>query len=179
MTRDRSMAETQSTSGVLSSVGAAWVLSLGIDVLLHGGLLARMYLDPSPFLLSPDDAFRRIPLGYLAFLFLTSALYWLLRRLNVSGAVAGFRHGAAAGAIVCGAQALGVYSISTVTVPMLLGWWIGQTVELGFAGAVFGAAASGVRLKRIWINVAIAVIVCAIVTVALQSLGLAPPMKRS
>ena len=179
MTHDTSMAETQSTSRVLSSIGAAWVLSLGIDVLLHGGLLARLYLDASPFLLSPDDAFRRIPLGYLAFLVLTSALYCLLRRLNVRGAVGGFRHGASVGAIVWGALALGLYSISTATVPMLLAWWIGQAVELGFSGAVFGAAASGVRLKRIWINVAIAVIVCAIVTVMLQSLGLAPPMKRS
>lgn len=171
------MAKTRPTSRVLLCIGAAWVLSLGFDVLLHGGLLARLYLNPSPFLLGPEDAFRRIPLGYLAFLVLISALSWYLWRLEVRGAVAGFRHGMAAGAIVWGALALGLYSISTATVPILAGWWIGQTIELGLAGAVLGAAANGVPLKRIWARVAIAVVVCAVGTIVLQSLGFAPPMK--
>lgn len=172
-----SMAKTRTTSRVLLSIGAAWVLSLGFDVLLHGGLLARLYLNPSPFLLGPEDAFRRIPLGYIAFLVLVSALSWYLRRLGVRGAVAGFRHGAAAGAIVWGAFALGLYSISTVTVPILAGWWIGQTVELGLAGTVLGAVANGVPLKRIWARVAIAAVACAVGTIVLQSVGFAPPMK--
>jgi len=159
------------------SVAAAWMLSLGFDVFLHGGLLARLYVAPSPFLLGPEDAFRRIPLGYLAFLVLTVTLYWLLRRLGVRGAIAGFRHGAAAGAVVWGAFAAGLYSISTVTLPMLAGWWMGQTIELGLAGAVLGAAGNGVSLKRIWAIVAVAVIACVAGTIVLQSLGLAAPMK--
>ncbi len=68
---------------VTSAVAAAWVLSVGFDLFLHAGLLARLYLEPSPFLLPPQEAFRRIPFGYLAFLGLTLALYWLLRRLGV------------------------------------------------------------------------------------------------
>jgi hypothetical protein len=163
---------------MLLTVAAAWILSLGFDVFLHGGLLARLYFEPSAFLLGPEDAFRRIPLGYLAFLILTLSLYWLLRRLGVRGAVAGLRHGAAAGAIVWGAFALGLYSISTVTAPLLTGWWIGQTVELGLTGAVLGAAANGVPLKRIWALVAIAVVACVVGTIVLQSLGLAPPMRK-
>jgi hypothetical protein len=170
-------AETRAASHVPLCIGAAWVLSLGFDVLLHGGLLARLYLNPSPFLLEPEIAFQRIPLGYLTFLVLVSALYWYLRRLGVRGAVAGIRHGAAAGAIVWGALVLGLYSISTATVPLLTGWWIGQTAELGLAGAVFGAAADGVPLKRIWARVAIVTVACVVATVALQSLGFAPPMK--
>jgi hypothetical protein len=170
------MAKRRATSPALLCIGAAWVLSLGVDVLLHGGLLARLYLNPSPFLLGPEDAFRRIPFGYLAFLVLVSALYWYLRRLGVRGAVQGLRHGTAAGAIVWAAFALGLYSISTVTVPVLAGWWIGQTVELGLAGAVFGAAANGVPMKRIWARVAVAAVVCAVGTIVLQSLGFAPPM---
>ena len=67
--------------------------------------------------------------------------------------LAGFRQGVAAGAAVGGAFAAGLYSISTVTVPLLTGWWIGQTIELGLAGAVLGAAADGVPLKRIWLIV--------------------------
>jgi len=168
---------TVGPSRAMLSVAAAWMLSLGFDVFLHGGLLAGLYVAPSPFLLEPEESFRRIPLGYLAFLVLTLTLYWLLRRLGVRGAIAGFRYGAAAGAVVWGAFAVGLYSISTVTLPLLAGWWIGQTVELGLAGAVLGAAANGVPLKRIWAIVTGAVIACVAGTIVLQSLGLAPPMK--
>lgn len=168
---------TEKTSRMLLSIAAAWMLSLGFDVFLHGGLLARLYVEASPFLLAPEEAFRRIPLGYLAFLVLTLTLYWLLRRLGVRGAIAGLRHGIAAGAVVWGAFAVGLYSISTVTLPLLAGWWIGQTVELGLAGAVLGAAANGVPLKRIWAIVTGAVVACVAGTIVLQSLGLAPPMK--
>jgi hypothetical protein len=57
------------------SIAAAWVLSVGIDLFLHGGLLARLYAEPSPFVLLAEDAFRRIPLGYLTFLILTVGLF--------------------------------------------------------------------------------------------------------
>ena len=116
---------------------------------------------------------RRIPLGYLAFLILTLALYWLLRRLHASGAAIGFRYGAAAGAVVWGALAIGLYSISTARLALLAAWWIGQSIELGLAGAVLGAAAGGVPLRRIWAMVAVAVLVCAAATIVLQSMGLA------
>jgi hypothetical protein len=164
-------------SRAILSVVAAWVLSLGFDLFLHGGLLAGLYVAPSPFLLGPEAAFRRIPLGYLAFLALTLTLYWLLRRLAVRGAMAGFRYGATAGAVVWGAVTVGLYSISTATVPLLASWWIGQTVELGLAGAVLGAAAKGVPLRRIWITVGSTVLACLVATIVLQSLGIAPPMK--
>jgi hypothetical protein len=173
----QAIAVTPTISRMMLSVAAAWMLSLGFDVFLHGGLLAGLYVEPSGFLLGPEDAFRRILLGYLAFLALTLSLYWLLRRLGIRGAIAGFRHGAAAGAVVWGAFAAGLYSISTVTLPILAGWWIGQTAELGLAGAALGAAANGVPLKRIWTIVTGAVIACVAATIVLQSLGLAPPMK--
>jgi len=168
---------TVKSSRMLLSIAAAWMLSVGFDLFLHGGLLARLYVGASPFLLAPVEAFRRIPLGYLAFLVLTLALYWLLRRLGVRGVIAGFRYGIAAGGVVWGAFTVGLYSISTVTLPLLAGWWIGQTVELGLAGAVLGAAANGVALKRIWAIVAGAVVVCVAGTIVLQNLGLAPQMK--
>lgn len=162
---------------MLSSVAAAWVLSVGFDMFLHGGVLARFYVEPSPFLLGPQQAFRRIPLGYLGFLILTFSLYWLFRRLEVRGVEAGLRYGAAAGLVVWGAFALGLYSISTVALSLLAGWWIGQALELGLAGAVLGAAGKGVPMGRIWAMVAIVVLVCIVGTIALQSLGWAPAMK--
>jgi hypothetical protein len=158
-------------------VAAAWVLSLGFDLFLHGGLLAGLYLEPSPFLLPPEEAFRRIPLGYLAFLGLTLGLYWLFRRLGLRGATTGFRYGSAAGAIVWGALVIGLFSISTARPALLLGWWTGQAVELGLAGSVLGAAANGMPARRIWTLVVVVVVVLGAATIALQSLGLAPAMR--
>lgn len=159
------------------AVVAAWVLSLGADLFLHAGLLARLYVEPSPFLLPAAEAFRRIPAGYLAFLVLTIALAWLLGRLGVRGMVAGFRLGATAGLVVWGALALGLYSISTANLPLLLGWWLGQAVELGLAGAVLGAAAGGTAAGRIWRRVVVAVVVLVGLTIVLQSIGWAPAMS--
>jgi hypothetical protein len=162
---------------VIGVVGAAWVLSLGFDLFLHAGLLAELYVEASPFLVEPEVAFRRIPLGYLSFLVLTLSLYWLFHRLGIRGVASGLRHGAIVGSVVWGALAIGLYSISTAAVPLLAGWWIGQAIELGLAGAVLGAAAAGVSLKRIWIAVALAVFGCIAGTVVLQNLGLAPAMR--
>lgn len=161
----------------LSAVGAAWVVSLAFDLFLHAGLLARLYTEPSPFLLQAEDAFRRIPLGYASFLALTLGLHWLFRRLGVRGPAAGFRHGLAFGAATWGAFVLGLYSISTASPPLLLGWWVGQTVELGLAGAVLGGAAGGVPLKRLWVFAVLALVGSIVVTVVLQSVGFAPAMK--
>jgi hypothetical protein len=43
----------------------AWLSMLGFDFFLHSGLLAKLYLQPSPFLLPPLASFKLIPLGYL------------------------------------------------------------------------------------------------------------------
>lgn len=159
------------------AIGAAWILSLGFDLLLHGGLLARLYIEASPFLLSAAVAFRRIPIGYAAFLVLTIGLDWLLRRLAVEGALLGLRYGAVGGATLWGALALGLYSISTATVPLLAGWWIGQTVELALAGCVLGWVAGGASLRRVWAVVIVVVVLCVATTVVLQSFGMAPAMR--
>ncbi len=47
-----------------------WLAMLGVDFLLNGALFAGMYLHGGSFFLPPLEAFRRIPLGYLAFLVL-------------------------------------------------------------------------------------------------------------
>ena len=175
---DRSAGAAPATSR-LSAVAAAWVLSLGIDLLLHAGLLAWLYARPTPFLLAPEQAFRRIPIGYLAFLGLTVALDALSERLGVRSAKAGLRLGAASGAVAWGALALGLWSVSTISIPLALGWWLGQTAELALAGAVLGAARGGAPRRRLWGRVVLVVVTCVIVTVVLQSAGWAPPMTRA
>ena len=162
---------------VAGVVGAAWLLSIGFDFLLHAGLLASLYVEASPFLLPPDVALRRIPLGYLSFLVLTLGLYWLFRRLGIRGTVSGLRHGAGVGLVVWGALALGLYSISTARLPLLVGWWIGQAIELGLAGAVLGTAATGASLRRMWRVVGLIALGCFVGAVVLQNSGLAPTVR--
>lgn len=157
----------------------AWVLTLGIDLFIHAGAMADFYMREIPFLVDPVTAFRRIPVGYLSFLLLTGALYWLLLRSGTRGAGAGLRWGTLAGLTVWGSLLLGLWSITTAPADLLLGWWLGQGLELGLAGAVLGAGLGGVSLRRIWGLVGGAVLVLVVVVVALQTMGLAPAVKLS
>jgi hypothetical protein len=47
------------------TVVLGWLAMIGVDFFLHAGLLAPLYDWDSPFLLRPDEAFVRIPIGYL------------------------------------------------------------------------------------------------------------------
>jgi hypothetical protein len=150
---------------------------VAIDLFLHAGLLARLYIEPSPFLLPAEDAFRRIPLGYLTFLILTTGLFWLLRHLHVRCVRAGFCGGAVAGTTAWVLWYSGCTRSALQASAFWLAGGVGQTVELAFAGMVLGVAANRVPLRRIWAVVGMAVIILAVATVALQSLGLAPAMR--
>jgi len=160
-----------------TAVGVAWAVSLGFDVFLHAGALATLYARPSSFLLPADAAFRRIPLGYAAFLVLTAALYWLFRQVGVKDWFAGLRLGLLAGLTIWGAWTLGLYSISVAEGDLLVGWWLGQGAELGLAGAFLGAAASGIERRRYLTKAAWVVGALVVATVALQVSGLAPAMR--
>jgi hypothetical protein len=163
--------------GPVGAVGAAWLLSLAFDVFLHAGVLARLYARPSPALLPAREAFARIPLGYGAFLVLTVALWWLFRRLEVRGAIAGARMGLFAGLVLWGAWDLGLYSISRLPWDLLTGWWLGQAGELALAGAALGAANAGMPRAKLFVKVTLAGAALVAATVVLQALGLAPPME--
>jgi hypothetical protein len=152
----------------------SWLSMLGVDFFLHGGLLARLYVQPSPFLLPPSDAFRRIPLGYLAALLLCVLLLWLMLRLALSGWRQGFAFGLQLGAFIGGTAALGLLSISTAELSLLVGWFIGQTVELGLAGMVAGSGLAGQRLGTLFLRIMALVLFLVVVTIVMQSIGLAP-----
>ena len=91
----------------------AWLSMIGFDFFLHAGLLARLYVEPSPFLLSPTQAFSLIPLGYLSFLVLAILLIWLMGKLEIYGWRRGLIFGFKLGALAWGAFILGLFSIST------------------------------------------------------------------
>jgi hypothetical protein len=155
----------------------AWLSMLGVDFLVHGGLLAGLYSQSSPFLLPPTTAFTLIPVGYLSLLLLAVLLTWLMIRLQVAGWRAGALFGLALGGLMWGAIVLGLLSISTAGVSLLAGWLVGQTVELGIAGALVGSGLGGRRLRRL-MGVAVGLVVlCATATILLQSLGVVPTIR--
>jgi hypothetical protein len=154
-----------------------WLSMIGFDFLLHGGILATFYVQPSPFLLPLEQAFRLIPLGYLSFLLLAILLVWLMLRLEVHGWRDGLIFGVKLGALVWGAMVLGLMSISTASRGLLAGWFIGQTVELGIAGLFAGSGLSGTRLSRLFMTVVGLIFLSALITIVLQSTGVTPTLR--
>ena len=163
----------------IALLALAWVAFLSVDFLFHAGILARFYLRGDPALLGADAAFRRIPLGYLAFLLITLLLMWLARRCAVFGWRAGMRFGFGFGALLGFAQSLALFSILRLGAPLLIGWAAAQTVEAAAAGAVVGAGNAGAPLRRIAIVVAALLAAAIVLTVAMQATGLAPPMRQT
>ena len=151
-----------------------WLAMVGVDLFLHAGLLAPLYDWDSPFLVSPEEAFVRIPAGYLAFLGLAAALTWLLAKVGVHRGRDGAMLACAAGAVIWGALVLGLWSISTADPLLLIGWWLGQTVELAVAGYVIGSAMAGARLRNLALLVGAILVLGAASAVLLQSIGYAP-----
>lgn len=148
----------------------AFLAVLGFDLFLHGGLLTRLYAVETPFLLPAAEAFRRIPLGYLSFAILVVLLEWLMIRLRVVGAAAGFLFGVKLGGLIWGALALGLVSISSARPALLLWWAVGQAVELGIAGAVVGSGLYADRMRRLVVTVVILFFVFVAAGIVLQNL---------
>ncbi len=159
---------------VVASTLLAWFAMVGIDFLLHGGILAHWYVQPDPFLLPPPDAFRLIPVGYLCFLVFACTLAWLILRLNIHGVRAASVFGLKLGGLVWLTFVLALASISTAKHALLIGWFVGQTIESGIGGAVLGAALSARRLRGVAIFVVTLVVLCVVATIVLQNTGLAP-----
>ena len=156
----------------------AWLSMIGFDLFLHAGLLAGLYTESSPFLLPPECAFALIPFGYLSFLVLAILLVWLMTRLGVQGWRQGALFGLRLGALAWGSFVLGLLSISTASPVLLAGWFFGQTIELAIAGMFAGSGLAGSRARPLFIKVAILMIGAFVVTVIMQSAGLAPVVRR-
>jgi hypothetical protein len=152
----------------------SWLSMLGFDLFLHGGLLAGLYAQPHPFLLSPERSFALIPLGYLSFLLLAVLLVWLMVRLDIRDWRQGVIFALKLGFLAWGSLSLGLLSISTIPLALMLGWLIGQTVELGIAGAVAGIGLSSSKLGKLFLSVIGFVVVMVILTIVLQNIGFAP-----
>ncbi len=162
--------ETTITPGRVTSVGLLALLAvIGFDLFLHAGVLAPLYKNPAPFLLPLEVAFRRIPMGYASFAILIALLVWLEVRLRLIGARRGAGFGLILGGAVWGSLALGLASITTAEPVLLVGWAIGQTVELGLAGAIVGAGLGAGRIRGVAAFAVAAFVVCVVFGIVLQN----------
>jgi hypothetical protein len=147
----------------------AWLTMIGADFLIHGGLLSCLYQQESPFLLPPERAFALIPVGYISFLLLAVLLVWLMLRLSLQGWRSGAIFGLQIGMLIWGSLVLGLLSIVAAPVTLLIGWFVGQAIELGLAGAVIGSALIQERLRRLTLSVVGLIIISIIITITLQN----------
>lgn len=155
----------------------AWLVMIAFDFFLHAGVLAGLYSTDSPFLLPAEVAFRRIPVGYLSFFILGLLLFWLVKKVQINTRMNGLIFGLVVGCLTWGALVLGLFSISTASPGLLIGWWLGQTIELGLAGFVFGADREGVKQSKILRWAFFFLLGMIVLTFILQATELAPPMK--
>jgi hypothetical protein len=162
---------------MLAQTAYAWLAVVGFDFLLHAGLLARLYAQPSPFLLPAEDAFGRLPAGYLAFVLAAALLVWLAGRAGIAGWRPGLLFGLQVGALTWGGLALALWSITTAGPALLVAWFAGQTAEWGLAGAVIGVAAVTERPRRLLAAILLFDLAAVIITVILQSIGFAPAAR--
>ena len=72
---------------------------------------------------------------------------------------------------------IGLLSISTASLELMAGWFIGQTVEAGIGGMVIGGGLVSKRPWRLVAYVVLFVIAAVVVTIILQSVGLAPAVE--
>jgi hypothetical protein len=171
------MKENGSGPDLLSSFGIkltliSWLAMLGFDFFLHAGALSGIYTKESQFLLSPLEAFRRIPFGYLSFLVAAIFLVWLALRFEIRSIKEGLLLGLGVGLVMWVSFALGMYSITTAKPITLISWAVGQTVEMTFAGGIIGLALRQGELRKAFLVAAVSGILLVIVTIVLQSLGI-------
>jgi hypothetical protein len=158
-------------------VAACWIVMMALDLLLNAGAFAKLWFEPGPFLLGPEDLFRRLPLGYAAFLLQAAAYVWLANRMGVKNARQGALFGLKLGVILGIAAALGLRSGTTASWTILLvGWLIGGIVLT--TGAGFMAGFSCVHgEKRALISALVFLLGAVIVISILQSTGLVPARR--
>jgi hypothetical protein len=154
-----------------------WLAMIGLDFVLNAAIFASLYQSGGPFMLTPLEAFRRIPLGYLAFLILAAAMVELSFRLRTTTVAAGVRLGALAGTALGTSWSLGLYSVATLAPQTALAFafiWLSLlTVAGGVAAAGLGGRPSlrGLTLRVIGVD-----LLGAIAVVALQSFGILPTL---
>lgn len=155
----------------------AWLAILGLDFLLNGAVFAAMYQRSDPFLLAPTEAFRRILIGYLAFLLLAFGIVEAAHRLGITRVREGALFGLALGGVVGLVWALSLYSVTTVAAPVAAAFAVIWLAIITVGAAVGAAGLGSTSWQRLAALVAAFDIVCIVAVIALQTFGAVPTIK--
>jgi hypothetical protein len=156
----------------------AWFAYIGFDLLMNAGVLAQFYNWQLPGFLPPMKMFQYIPLGYAAFLLHSILLVWLMVRIRTYGARAGAVFGAKFGALIAVAGFLGQMSIFTFPAGMLFCWAVFHALTFTLVGAVIGSGLAAPRLRALTLRVIALFLICGVVSVVMQNLGLVPAVNQ-
>lgn len=152
----------------------AWLAMLGVDFLLNAAFFAGMYQGGDTFMLAPVEAFRRIPLGYLAFLIVAFGVVEIAHRLGVAKLKGGIRLGLLLGGVVGSVWGLSLYSIATLRPAAALAFAIIWLAILLVGCAVAAAGLARTSLRGLAVEVAGFDAACVVTVIALQSFGAVP-----
>ena len=144
---------------------------------LHAGLLATLYHADNPAILSPLDAFYRIPIGYFAFFLYCALLYWLVTATKLTERNDIIKFSVLIGFLLSIASTLAQFSILRINELLLLGWGIGFIIEFIIAGVILAFALTDYSHKKLFYLVLLFDFTLFIITVIMQNIGLAPPLE--
>ena len=97
-------------------------------------------------------------------------MVWIMYRLHLKGWRSGLVFGLVFGALTWGSFILGLFSISSASPLLLIGWFVGQTVELGIGGMVVGSGLATNRLRSLLVKVVIFFVVAVVLAIMLQNI---------
>lgn len=180
MTNERG-ASCRADSSVPRLIGIVllgWLAQVGFDLFQHAGIFAQLWLESQSTFLPPTELFRRIPLGYLSFLVSTVFLAWLMLQLKIVGSKAGALFGIKIGSFLSASMVLGMASGFPIKFPLLVAWFFGGIAQYAVVAAVLGSGLGGARLGRLSLKVIGLVIMLFVITIILQTLGIAPAMTQ-
>ena len=155
----------------------SWLAFVGFDLFLHAGLLAFLYHEDSPAILSPLDAFYRIPIGYFAFFLYVAFLYWLIISMNFSLRNDIIKFSTIVGVFFSVSSTLAQFSILRVNEYLLLGWGIGLIIEFFICGIIIAYGLTGYSQKKLFYIVLLFDLLLFSITIIMQNVGLAPPLE--
>ena len=161
----------------INLIGICWLAVIGFDLFLHSGLLAQLYQDNNPAILPPLDAFYRIPIAYIAFLFNISLVYFLIIKMDINDRKEIIKLVMIIGLFLSVSSTLAQFSILQMNPLLLLGWGLGQFLQFTLIGLLIGFGFTGYSLKKLFIRVSSFVVLLIVLTLIMQNTGISPPLE--
>jgi hypothetical protein len=155
---------------------ASWLSMITVDLLLNAGLFAKLWFASNSFLLPPQELFRRIPLGYIAFFVQALVFVWLTIMIGIRSWKRGGLFGLKLGVMLNVASVLGLRSGTTANWTILFVWLVGG-ILLTTTACFMAGFASERGEKKVLLRSFLFLLVAIIVIVLLQSSGLVPAKR--